>query len=90
VTLAELLQTKGYFTAHVGKWHLGTAAYYPETQGYDVNVGGTFWGAPSTYFFPYRGIWSPADPELRDVPGLGTGEPDDYLTDRLTDKALEF
>ena len=27
VTLAELFKRKDYFTAHIGKWHLGTAAY---------------------------------------------------------------
>jgi arylsulfatase A-like enzyme len=88
VTLAEYMQRQGYFTAHVGKWHLGTAAYYPEAQGYDVNIGGTFWGAPATFFFPFRGRWSENDPELRYVPGLGPGQPGDYLPDRLTDHAL--
>jgi arylsulfatase A-like enzyme len=90
VTLAERFQEAGYFTAHVGKWHLGKAAWYPETQGYEVNVGGTFWGAPSTYFHPFRGPWSRTDPELRYVPGLGPGAEGDYLTDRLTDAALEL
>ena len=58
VTLAELFKQHGYFTAHIGKWHLGKAAFYPETQGYDVNIGGTYWGAPATFFHPYRGRWS--------------------------------
>ena len=44
VTVAEVLRAAGYTTAHVGKWHLGTAEYYPETQGFDYNVGGTLWG----------------------------------------------
>ena len=52
VTIAEVLKKAGYFTAHVGKWHLGDAAHYPETQGFDVNIGGTFWGAPTTFFYP--------------------------------------
>jgi arylsulfatase A-like enzyme len=89
VTLAELFQQYGYSTAHIGKWHLGKAAFYPETQGYDVNVGGTYWGAPATFFWPYRGPWSRSDPELRYVP-LGQGKPGDYLTDKLTDRALQF
>lgn len=87
VTIAEHLREAGYRTAHVGKWHLGTAAYYPETQGFDINVGGTFWGAPSTFHHPFRGPWS--DGELRYVPGLGAGKPGDYLTDRLTDAAIQ-
>lgn len=89
-TLAELFRSAGYFTAHVGKWHLGTAAYYPETQGFDVNIGGTFWGAPSTFFYPFAGRWNDRDPEWRYVPGLSPSQPADYLPDRLTDKAVEI
>ncbi len=72
VTLAELFQQNGYSTAHIGKWHLGKAGYYPETQGFDVNIGGTYWGAPATFFHPYRGHWTESDPELRYVP-VGRG-----------------
>ncbi|WP_158633612.1 sulfatase [Tautonia sociabilis] len=88
-TLAEALRDAGYLTAHVGKWHLGAASHYPETQGFDVNVGGTFWGAPPTFFFPYRGLWSNSD-EYRYVPDLEWGAPGEYLTDRLTDEALRI
>jgi arylsulfatase A-like enzyme len=48
-TLAEVLRDAGYFTAHVGKWHLGGAAHYPETQGFDVNIGGTLWGRAADF-----------------------------------------
>jgi arylsulfatase A-like enzyme len=89
VTLAELFKKQNYFTAHIGKWHLGKAAFYPETQGYDVNIGGTYWGAPATFHWPYRGPWSKNDPELRYVP-VGSGKPGDYLTDQLTDHALRI
>ena len=87
VTVAEVLKKAGYHTAHVGKWHLGDAAHYPETQGFDVNIGGTFWGAPTTFFFPFKGPRK-ANGELRYVPGLGLGRDGEYLTDRLTDEAL--
>lgn len=87
VTLAEALRSVGYFTAHVGKWHLGDAAHYPETHGFDVNIGGTFWGAPATFFYPYRGPWSTGT-ELRYVPGLPFGAEGEYLTDRLTTEAI--
>ena len=89
VTLAELFKQQNYFTAHIGKWHLGKAAFYPETQGYDVNIGGTYWGAPATFHWPYRGTWSKNDPELRYVP-VGPGKTGDYLTDKLTDHALRI
>ena len=87
-TIAELFKLKNYYTAHIGKWHLGKAAHYPETQGYDLNVGGTYWGAPASFFYPYRGVWSKSDPELRYVPA-GSGKAGDYLTDRLTDHAVD-
>lgn len=86
VTIAEALKARGYATAHVGKWHLGSAGYYPETQGFDVNIGGTFWGAPPTYFSPYRGTFG--NSEFRYVPGLEWGEPGEYLPDRFTTEAL--
>ncbi len=89
VTLAEVFQGAGHLTALVGKWHLGDARYYPETQGFDVNVGGTFWGAPQTFFFPYRGAGAFGS-EFRYVPHLEMGKPGEYLTDRLTDEALRI
>ncbi len=87
VTLAEVLQQAGYLTAHIGKWHLGDAGHYPETQGFDINVGGTQWGAPQTFFYPYRGNRYFGG-EFRYIPGLPWGQHGEYLTDRLTDEAL--
>jgi arylsulfatase A len=89
VTIAEVLKGAGYLTFHVGKWHLGDAAHSPETQGFDLNIGGTHWGAPATYFYPFRGP-SGSSGEFRYVPGLGLGKPGDYLDDRLTDEALKL
>ncbi len=89
VTIAEVLKKAGYFTAHVGKWHLGNASHYPETQGFDVNIGGTFWGAPTTFFYPYGGT-SRWGGEFRYVPHLEFGNEGEYLTDRLTDEALRI
>ncbi|MFV2067878.1 MAG: sulfatase [Pirellulales bacterium] len=86
-TLAEALRERGYLTAHIGKWHLGDAAHYPENHGFDLNIGGTFWGCPSTYFYPYRGPFG-SRKEMRYIPGLAFGKPDEYLTDRLTEEAL--
>ncbi len=88
MTTAEALKAAGYLTFHVGKWHLGDAAHYPETQGFDVNIGGTHWGAPNTYFYPFSG--SKTFRDFRYVPGLGVGKKGDYLTDRLTDEALKL
>jgi arylsulfatase A-like enzyme len=88
-TLAEVLKAAGYLAFHVGKWHLGDADHSPETQGFDVNIGGTHWGAPATYFHPFSGPFGQAG-EFRYVPGLGLGKAGDYLDDRLTDEALKL
>ncbi|WP_339707363.1 sulfatase [uncultured Kriegella sp.] len=90
-TIAEMVKKAGYFTAHIGKWHLGDANHYPETQGFDINIGGTMWGMPQTYWYPFRG-WRESDQEIRYVPGLDNIDGNNanaYLTDRLTDKAIE-
>lgn len=82
-TIAEVFQKAGYVTCHIGKWHLGDEAYWPLTQGFDINIGGNHRGQPPSYFFPYErnGI---------KLPGLAEGKPDEYLTDRLTDEAIAF
>jgi len=78
VTLAEALQEGGYRTGFIGKWHLGGTNFFPENQGFDLNVGGCAKGSPPSYFSPYR------------IPTLRDGPRGKYLTDRLTDEALEF
>lgn len=78
VTIAEALKELGYTTGFVGKWHLGGRGFYPENQGFDINVGGCEKGSPPSYFSPYR------------IPTLADGPPGEYLTDRLTDEALRF
>jgi arylsulfatase A-like enzyme len=79
VTIAEALKEAGYINCFVGKWHLGGKSYWPEDQGFDINIGGTNSGAPKSYFWPQ---WQ-GNPLIE-------GRPGEYLTDRLTDKALRF
>ena len=39
VTIAEVLKEKGYYTAHVGKWHLGRSkGFAPQDQGFDDSL----------------------------------------------------
>ncbi|MCE5249696.1 sulfatase [bacterium] len=86
VTIAEALKPEGYVSASVGKWHLGDEAYYPEKQGFDVNIAGYWAGQPPTYFSPYT-----VDREWNNrIPTLEGGSEGEYLTDRLTDEALKF
>jgi arylsulfatase A-like enzyme len=76
-TLAETLKAAGYRTAFVGKWHLGEQEkFWPEAQGYDVNIAGCNRGSPASYFSPYK------NPRLTDGP---EGE---HLTVRLADEAI--
>ena len=78
VTIAEALQSAGYFTGAVGKWHLGGKGFSPENQGFDVNIGGTAAGSPAGgYFLPNRMV-------LKDM------KKGHYLTDRLTDEGIAF
>ncbi len=86
ITVAEVLRQGGYVTAHIGKWHLGTAEYYAQTQGFDYDIGGTLWGAPQTFFYPYGGKGPFRG--IRYVPHLEGGEDGEYLTDRLTSEAI--
>jgi len=86
-TLAEALKHLGYATACIGKWHLGGPNFFPQHQGFDVNIAGGDIGHPPSYFWPYGS----ADDSHR-VPGLAErgGQKGEYLTDRLTDEALKF
>ncbi len=86
VTIAEALKEAGYTTGFFGKWHLGKRPYFPENQGFDVNVGGCEIGHPGSYFCPYRREKEP----YFQVPGLEDCTEGEYLTDRLTDEALRF
>jgi arylsulfatase A-like enzyme len=78
ITIAEMLKPAGYRSASIGKWHLGNPPFTPEAQGFDLNIAGTYRGAPVSYFGPF------------DLPGLKDSRPGEYLTDRLTQEALRF
>ena len=83
-TLAELAQPQNYATASVGKWHLGDdSTYYPQYQGFEVNVAGYRRGQPPSYFYPYLN-------ERDTLPYLPGGHQGEYLTDRLTHEACQF
>ena len=79
VTLAEALKEGGYQTFFAGKWHLGGPGYYPEDQGFDINIGGHALGSPpGGYYSPWKN------------PRLANGPEGEYLPDRLTDESIRF
>jgi len=78
-SIARALQEGGYQTWHVGKWHLGGEAYYPEKHGFEVNIGGCEWGSPHTgYFSPWK------------IPNLVDGPEGKHLGDHLTDEVIRL
>lgn len=81
-TIAEVLSENGYKTAHIGKWHLALdSLYFPQFQGYDINVAGCSKGSPGaeggSYFVPYNN------------PNLPDGPQGEYLTDRLGNECIK-
>ena len=78
-TIAEFLKEGGYNTFYVGKWHLGSEGFYPENNGFDINIGGFEKGSPmGGYYSPYKN------------PKLSNGPEGEYLTDRLTNESIEL
>lgn len=92
VTIAEALKPAGYATAFIGKWHVcDEPEYFPEYQGFDINVAGDGHGATKNYFYPYYNRWRMTEgyPWL-EWNTLPDGVPGEYLTDRLTVEAVRF
>jgi len=82
ITIAETLKSQGYATFFAGKWHMGHAEkYYPENQGFDVNIGGWTRGGPYTgkkYFAPFK------NPKMEESPD------GDHLPARLARDTAKF
>ena len=94
ITIAEVLKTQGYATGIFGKWHLGDQLdFLPTRQGFDE-----FFGIPYSHdihtFHPLRGtseMWDfPPLPLLEGEKVIELDPDADYLTKRITDKALDF
>ena len=79
ITIAEKLKESGYKTFYSGKWHLGSEGFYPEQNGFDINIGGFEKGSPiGGYYSPWKN------------PKLNNGPDGEYLTDRLTNESISF
>lgn len=78
-TIAEALGTRGYVSGHIGKWHLGGKGFSPDKQGFDGSFAFAAGGVRS-FFYPG---WQGSDPPIE-------GKDGEYITDRLTDEAIQF
>ena len=90
ITLAEIFRDAGYDTASIGKWHLGGAGFGPREQGFDVNIAGDAGGSPPGFFAPFVREGDKGKRRGRQLTGLETVPDGSYLTDLLTDAAIDF
>ncbi|MEM9941789.1 MAG: sulfatase [Planctomycetota bacterium] len=94
VTLGEAMGSGGYKTGYIGKWHLGEKDnQQPREQGFTWMRCVNRAGAPGSYFFPFKRQTKKAKSNAVrywDVPDLKEGKKGDYLTDRMTDYAVDF
>ena len=79
VTYAEALNDLGYYNLFLGKWHIGEEGFHPIDQGFAQQIGTTNQGSPSSYY-----------PDYFKTSEVFGGESEKYLTDKLTDEAVEF
>jgi arylsulfatase A-like enzyme len=99
LTLAELLKPRGYHTLHIGKWHLGsTQQMRPNNQGFDESLfmeSGLYLPEKDPRVVNSKQDFDPIDkflwPNMRFGVSYNGGkwfEPNKYLTDYLTDEAV--
>lgn len=78
-TIAEMLKPRGYKTACIGKWHLGTMPQFlPTSRGFDEYFG-----------IPYSNDQNPSV-LMRGTEVIETPVDQDTLTSRYTSEALQF
>ncbi len=93
MTLAEVVKQKGYATACYGKWHLGHhPKFLPTNHGFDEYLGLPY----SNDMWPFHPTAGKAFPDLpliedtRVIDAQVTGEDQEQLTTRYTQRAVQF
>ena len=104
ITFAETLRDAGYYTAHIGKWHLGRGPVFaPLSQGFDESLmmaSGLFLPEDDPNVVNAYLPWDPIDKFLWAILDYAASfnesserdnwfEPKGYLTDYYTDEALK-
>ena len=86
ITLAQVLQARGYATSCIGKWHLGhLPAYLPTRHGFDH-----YFGIPYSNDMDVKKSGHPPIPLLRDEKIIEQPVVQETLTLRYTREALSF
>ena len=102
VTIAEVLKQRGYYTAHIGKWHLGRGeGFTPNDQGFDDSLlmaSGLYLPEDDPQVVNAKLDFDPIDQFLWARLGYAAAfnndgaerfEPSGYLTDYWTDEAVK-
>ncbi|MBN1489334.1 MAG: sulfatase-like hydrolase/transferase [Phycisphaerae bacterium] len=88
ITIAELARSRGYATAALGKWHLGsTPETQPNGQGFDLFV-----GHHASCIDSYSHMYYASEPYYHDLYRNRTEIRRDgvHLVDLITDEAIQF
>ncbi|MGJ8639573.1 MAG: sulfatase-like hydrolase/transferase [Opitutaceae bacterium] len=92
---SSVLQSAGYYTGVMGKWHLGhKPEFHPNNRGFDEFYG--FLGGGTVYFGPYLPqesagkAWDYKVCPQRNGVGDMSLTKEDYMTDVLSEKGVEF
>jgi len=92
IIFPKLLSDAGYQSWHIGKWHMGSkkSKNAPVNLGFDIGFAGEDSLNPGSFFWPY--YKDTPNNKMQSVPDLRErgGKEGEYLTDRLTDEAIEL